>query len=58
MNRMGTAGGVVIAIFLLILGALLVSGILDLLLRVLGVVCILVALVIGGMAIFGRKNRF
>ena len=58
MNRMGTAGGVVIAIFLLILGVLLVTGILDFLLRILGEICIVVALVMGAMAIFSKRNRF
>ena len=58
MNQMGTAGGVVIAIFLLILGVLLVTGILDFLLRILGVICIVVALAMGAMAVFGKRNRF
>ena len=58
MNRMGTAGGVVIALFLLILGVLLISGVLNFLLWILGVICIIVAIVMGAMAIFGNKNRF
>lgn len=50
--------GILIAIFLLILGILLITGILDFVLRILGVVCIIVAIVIGAMAIFGKKDRF
>lgn len=50
--------GILVAIFLLILGILLVAGILDFVLRILGIVCIIIAIVVGAMAIFGRKDRY
>ena len=50
--------GILVAIFLLILGILLVTGILDFVLRILGIVCIIVAIVLGAMAIFGKKDKF
>ena len=58
MAKFGTFGGILIAIFMLILGILLVSGVLDFLLRILGIVCIVLGLIVGGMAIFGNKNRY
>lgn len=59
MGQFGTAGGFVIAIFLLILGILLFTGILDFLLRILGAICIVAAIVVGAMAIFGgNRNRY
>ncbi len=58
MGKFGGFGGIVIAIFLLVLGILLISGILDFLLWILGAVCIVVAIVMGAMAVFGQKNRF
>lgn len=50
--------GILVAIFLLILGILLITGILDFVLRILGVVCLIVGIVVGAMAIFGKKNRY
>ncbi len=58
MNQFGGFGGIVIAIFLLVLGILLISGILNFLLWILGAVCIVFAIVMGAMAIFGKKNRY
>ncbi len=54
----GPFGGILIAIILLILGVLLVSGILDVLLWILGVICIVLGIIIGAMAIFGKRNRY
>ena len=58
MGQFGGFGGIVIAIFLLVLGILLISGILNFLLWILGAVCIVGAIVMGAMAVFGQKNRF
>ena len=58
MGKLGTFGGILIAIFLLVLGILLVSGVLDFLLRFLGIVCIVLGVIAGAMAIFGNKNRY
>jgi hypothetical protein len=58
MGQLGGFGGIVIAIFLLILGILLISGVLDFLLWILGAICIVLAIVVGAMAIFGNKNRY
>lgn len=58
MGQFGGFGGIIIAIFLLVLGILLISGILDFLLWILGAVCIVAAIVMGAMAIFGQKNRY
>ena len=54
----GSSGGILIAIFLLLLGILLVTGILDFLLRIIGVAAIVLAVIVGAMAIFGKKDRF
>ena len=53
-----TLGGLVLAIFLLLLGVILVAGLLDWLLRVIGVVCLVAGLIVGAIALFGRKNRY
>ena len=53
-----TLGGLVVAIFLLVLGALLISGVLDFILWVLGAICIVAGVIVGGMSLFGRKNRY
>ena len=53
-----TLGGLVVAVFLLLLGAILVFGLLDWLLRVIGVVCLVAGVIVGAMALFGRKNRY
>lgn len=53
-----TLGGLVVAIFLLLLGVILVAGLLDWLLRVIGVVCLFAGVIVGAMALFGRKNRY
>ena len=58
MGQFGGFVGIVIAIFLLVLGILLISGILNFLLDILGAVCIVGAIVMGAMAIFGKKNRY
>ena len=58
MGISGSFGGIVVAIFLLILGILLVSGILNFLLWILGIICIVLGVVVGAMAIFGKKNRY
>jgi hypothetical protein len=58
VGQFGGFGGIIIAIFLLVLGILLISGILDFLLWILGAVCIVAAIVMGAMAIFGQKNRY
>ena len=58
MGISGSFGGIVVAIFLLILGILLVSGILNFLLWILGIICIVLGVVVGALAIFGKKNRY
>ncbi len=58
MRQPGGVSGFIVAIFLLILGVILVAGWLDWILWVLGAVCIVAAIVVGGMAIFGNKNRY
>ena len=58
MGQFGGFGVIVIALFLLILGILLISGILNFLLWILGAICIVLAIVVGAMAIFGKKDRY
>ena len=53
-----TLGGLVVAVFLLLLGAILVFGWLDWLLRVVGFVCLFAGVIVGAIALFGRKNRY
>ena len=53
-----TLGGLVVAIFLLLLGVILVAGLLDWLLRVIGIVCLVAGVIVGAIALFGRKNRY
>ena len=55
---MGSFGGIGVAIFLLILGILLVSGILNFLLWILGAICIVLGVILGAMALFGKKDRY
>lgn len=55
---MGSAGGLIAAIFLLVLGVLLISGVLNFILWVLGAICIVAGVIVGAMALFGRKNRY
>lgn len=52
-----TGGGLIAAIFLLVIGVLLISGILNFILWVLGAVCIVAGVIVGAMALFGRKSR-
>lgn len=53
-----TLGSMVLAIFLLLLGVILVAGWLDWLLRVVGFICLFAGVIVGAMALFGRKNRY
>lgn len=56
---MGNSGvNLVVAIFLLVLGVLLFFDVLDILFRILGVICIVAGVIVGAMALFGRKNRY
>ena len=55
---MGTFSGILVAIFLLILGLLLVSGILNFLLWILGAICIVLGVIVGLIAIFSKKDRY
>ncbi len=55
---MGSFSGIGVAIFLLILGILLVSGILNFLLWILGVICIVLGLIVGAVALFSKKQRY
>ncbi|MCY4367028.1 MAG: magnesium transporter accessory protein [Chloroflexi bacterium] len=56
---MNSFGGILAAIFLLIIGVLLITGILNFLLWILGAVCIVLGIIVGAMALFGgRKNSF
>ncbi|MDE2781135.1 MAG: hypothetical protein OXI91_15890 [Chloroflexota bacterium] len=54
---MGSFGGILAAIFLLILGVLLITGILDFILWILGAVCIVLGIIVGAMAVFGGKRN-
>lgn len=56
--QLGSFGGITVAIFLLIIGILLVSGILNFLLWVLGAICIVLGIVVGAMALFGKKSSY
>ena len=58
MSIFGSLGGIGVAIFLLVLGILLVSGILNFLLWILGAICIVLGVIVGAMAIFGKKDRY
>lgn len=53
-----TGGGLIAAIFLLVLGVLLISGILNFILWVLGLLCIVAGVIVRLMALFGRKTRY
>ena len=55
---MGLFGGMLVAIFLLIVGILLISGILNFLLWILGVICIVLGVIVGLFAIFSKKDRY
>lgn len=54
----GSFGGIGVAILLIIIGILLVSGILNFLLWILGIVCIVLGIIVGAMAIFGKRDRY
>ncbi len=54
----GSVGGVLIAIILVLLGILLISGILNFILWILGAICIVIGIVVGAMAIFGKKKQY
>ena len=58
MKSMGSFSGIGVAIFLLILGILLVSGILNFLLWILGAICIVLGVIVGAVALFGKKDRY
>lgn len=53
-----TGGGLIVAIFLLVLGVLLIFGILDFILWILGALCIVAGVIVGLMSLFGRKTRY
>lgn len=55
---MGSFTGIGVAILLLILGVLLISGVLNFLLWILGVICLVLGVIIGAMALFGKKDRY
>lgn len=50
--------GVLLGLALLALGILMVLGVLDFLLRIAGVLCILAAVVMLGMAFFGSRRGY
>ena len=50
--------GVLLGLALLALGILMVLGVLDFLLRIAGVLCILAAVVLFGMAFFGSRRGY
>ena len=51
-------GGILVGIFLLLLGILLVSGILNFLLWIIGIACIVLGIGVGLFAIFSKKDRY
>ena len=58
MRGLGKTAGILLGLALLALGILMVLGVLDFLLRIAGVLCILAAVVMLGMAFFGSRRGY
>ncbi len=58
MRGMSKAALILLGLAMLALGILMVIGVLDFLLRIAGVLCILAAVVMLGMAFFGSKRGY
>ena len=58
MGGFSRTAGLLLALALLALGILMVLGVLDFLLRIAGVLCILAAIVVFGMAFFGSRRGY
>ena len=58
MRGMNKAALILLGLAMLALGILMVIGVLDFLLRIAGVLCILAAVVMLGMAFFGSKRGY
>ena len=58
MRDMSKAALILLGLAMLALGILMVIGVLDFLLRIAGVLCILAAVVMLGMAFFGSKRGY
>ena len=58
MGGLGKSTTIVLGLALLALGILMVLGVLDFLLRIAGVLCILAAVVMLGIAFFGSRRGY
>ena len=58
MRGVSRAAGILLGLALLALGILMVLGVLDFLLRIAGVLCILAAVVVLGMAFFSSRRGY
>ncbi|MCY4557023.1 MAG: hypothetical protein OXF79_11710 [Chloroflexi bacterium] len=58
MRGMSKAALIILGLAMLALGILMVLGVLDFLLRIAGVLCILAAVVMLGMAFFGSRRGY
>ena len=51
-------GGVIVGIFLILLGLILAFDLLDFLFRIIGIACIVLGIGVGLFAIFSKKDRY
>ncbi|MCE2499723.1 MAG: hypothetical protein J4G13_02525 [Dehalococcoidia bacterium] len=58
MGGFNKTAGILLGLALLAVGILMVLGVLDFLLRIAGVLCILAAVVLLGMAFFGSRRGY
>ena len=58
MGGFSKTAGILLGLALLAVGILMVLGVLDFLLRIAGVLCILAAVVLLGMAFFGSRRGY
>ncbi len=58
MGGRNKTAGILLGLVLLALGILMVLGVLDFLLRIVGVLCIIVAVVMLGWAFFGSRRGY
>lgn len=58
MGGFSKTAGILLGLALLAVGILMVLGVLDFLLRIAGVLCILAAVVMLGMALFGSRRGY
>ena len=58
MGGFSRTAGIWLGLALLALGILMILGVLDFLLRIAGVLCVIAAVVMLGMAFFGSRRRY